>query len=221
VLSSTNARNPRFWNALFLPVTIGLLGTTLGVVPLHCACLDRNRSGLLVAGEAGAGKSTLTAALAKQGFGVVSDDWTYISKDGEELIAHGLFAPVKLLPDTIRFFPELQNFAPKRTLNGEMAHEIDPVSVFRSVTKAHSSPKWMLFLQRKAESGCRFGRCSPEYITNFFERNAEKLPPELQHASHARSEIIQSLSRCTSWILETGDGPIQTATAIDEFLLEV
>ncbi len=221
VLSSRAARDSHFWNSQFLPITVGLLGTTLGIAPLHCACLDRDGYALLVAGNSGAGKSTLTAALAKQGFAVVSDDWTYVSRNDPELVAHGLFSSVKLLPDTVRFFPELQNCPLNKTLNGEIAHEIDPAALFQSKVKANSRPKWVLFLQRTAERGCQFVRCEPGYVTNFFEKNAEKLPLELNDAIRARSEIIDSLSRCDSWILRTGEGPMQTAGAIDQFLSEV
>jgi hypothetical protein len=108
VVSSEAARDRAFWKSQLLPMTIGILGTTMGVAPLHCACLTRNGNGLLVAGLSGAGKSTLTAALAKRGFGVVSDDWTYISRKHGGLVADGLSAPIKLLPDSARFFPELR-----------------------------------------------------------------------------------------------------------------
>jgi len=105
VVSSEAARDRFFWKSRLLPMTIGILATTMGVAPLHCACLTRNGNGLLVVGLSGAGKSTLSAALAKRGFGVVSDDWTYISRKHGELVADGLSAPIKLLPDSARFFP--------------------------------------------------------------------------------------------------------------------
>jgi hypothetical protein len=54
----------------------------------------------------------------------------------------------------------------------------------------------------------------------YFEKNAEKLPAELPEAAEARSEIIRQISKCKSWILRTGDGPIQTAQAVEKFLLE-
>jgi hypothetical protein len=218
VLSPAAARDPHFWNAQLIPITIGLLGTTVGIAPLHCACLDRKGSGLLVAGNSGAGKSTLTAALAKRGMAVVSDDWTYISNRRGKLVAHGLFAPVKLLPDTVRYFPELRNVPPKRTLNGEMAHEINPEKVFRSRWISQSDPRWVLFLERTSAPGCRFLPCRPEHLVQFFEGNSEKLPPELSTASYARSTIIQELSHCDCWVLRTGDDPLRTAAAIHEFL---
>jgi hypothetical protein len=221
LLSPAAACDPLFWNIQLLPITIGLLGTTLGVAPLHCACLDRDGSGLLVAGNSGAGKSTLTAALAKRGFAVVSDDWTYVRSPTDKLVAHGMFAPVKLLPDTIRYFPELRHTALTKTLNGEIAHEVNPTRTFHSKVKAQSYPKWVLILERTRVAGCSFVPCRPEHLAQLFERNAEKLPQELPEAVRTRSEIIRQLSACNCWILRTGEDPLQTAAEVDEFLSEV
>lgn len=221
VLSSAAARDQSFWNTQLLPITIGILGTTLDIAPLHCACLDKNGSGLLIAGISGAGKSTLTAALAKRSFAVVSDDWTYLSSKHSTLIAHGLSAPIKLLPDAVRHFEELRKCRPRKTLNGELAYEIDPVNTFRSKARSISHPKWILFLERTSAPGCRFLPCRSDYVKQFFEEHAEKLPPELCEAGKARSEIINRLSSCDSWILRTGADPKQTAEEIDRFLAEV
>jgi len=221
ILSPAAATDPGFWNSRLLPISIGVLGTTLGLAPLHCACLDRHGAGLLVAGNSGAGKSTLTAALAERGFAVVSDDWTYASTFHGTLVAHGLFAPVKLLPDAVRFFPVLCDSTICKSLNGEFAYEVDPSKLFHSQWKASSVPKWLLFLERTSMPGCRFIPCPPSQVPRFFEQNAEKLPAELPEAARTRSAIIQRLSSCKSWILRTGDDPIRTAAAIDAFLLEV
>jgi hypothetical protein len=221
VLSSAAVHDRSFWNAQLLPITVGLIGTTLGVAPMHCACLDRDGDGLLLAGVSGAGKSTLSAALAQHGFALVSDDWTYLSRRQSVLSAHGLAAPIKLLPNSARFFPELAKHAPKKTMNGEIAYEVDAARVFRSSVKTSSRPKWILFLERSATPGCRFVPCRGEFVTQFFETNAERLPDELPAAKSARSQVIASLSACQSWSLRTGDDPHQTAEAIARFLAEV
>lgn len=219
-LSTAAACDRVFWNNLLLPITIGVLGTTVGVVPLHCACLDHDGCGLLVAGVSGAGKSTLSAALAEYGFCFVSDDWTYISKDGSILVAHGLSSPVKLLPDTVRFFPRLRDFAPRTTLNGELAYEIDPSCAEGLTVKSTSYPRRILFLQRTSQSGCDFVPCRPEYVRDFFESNAERLPDELVQAKTFRADIVQTLSDCPAWILRTGENPQKTAEAIGDFVEE-
>jgi hypothetical protein len=221
VLSPAAVHDASFWNTHLLPTTIGLLGTTVGVAPLHCACLDRNGNGLLVAGVSGAGKSTLSAALAQRGLSVVSDDWTYFSRNQSGLIAHGLASPIKLLPNSVEYFSELEKCVPKKTMNGEIAYEVDPAKTLRSTVKTHSHPKWILFLERTTTPGCRFVPCRGEQVIRFFEQNAERLPKELPAARSARSNLIRSLSACQSWFLRTGDDPHRTAEAIDRFLAEV
>ena len=220
VLSSAAARDHTFWKTQLLPISVGILGTTLGVAPLHCACLTWNGDGLLLAGLSGAGKSTLAAALAGRGFGVVSDDWTYISRKPDGLVADGLSAPIKLLPDTARFFPELQEFAPHKTMNGEMAYEIEPDKLHPAATFASCSPKWIFFLERISAPGCRFVPCTSAHTRHFFKSNAERLPEELPAAQETRSEIIDRLSEHPSWIVRSGDDPHRTAEAIQQFLPE-
>lgn len=220
-LSSAAVRDRSFWNGQLLPITIGLIGTTLGVAPLHCACLDRDDSGLLLAGASGTGKSTLSAALAQRGFAHVSDDWTYLALRQSNLTAYGLSAPIKLLPNSVRYFPELAKCVLKEAMNREIAYEVDPGRVLRSAVKTYSHPKWIMFLERSTVPGCRFIPCRGEYTIEFFENNAERLPEELPLAKSARSEIITSLSRCQTWLLRTGDSPHQTAESINRFLEEV
>jgi hypothetical protein len=220
VLSIVAARDRSFWNTLLLPVTIGILGTSIGVAPIHCACLERNGSGFLVAGLSGAGKSTLAAALAQLGFALISDDWTYISRQQSGLVAYGLSSSVKLLPDATRFFPALNAFAPRMALNGELAFEIDPASSLGFAVKNVSHPQRMFFLERNFALGCQIVPCRPDYVRDYFEKNAERLPDELTEARAFRARIIQTLSACPSWILRTGESPQNTAKALDDFLAE-
>jgi hypothetical protein len=220
VLTSRAAGDLAFWDSLLLPVTIGILGTTMGVAPLHCACLDRGGSALLVAGASGAGKSTLAAALGKRGFALVSDDWTYLTLGEAGLIAHGLAAPIKLLPDTTRFFSELGKFALRVTLNGEEAYEVDARRELGFAVKEMTEPKWVFFLERSKARGCRMIPCRAEYVKGFFEHCAERLPEELPQAKVSRSKVIQKLSERPAWILHTGESPQGTAAAVDHFLAE-
>lgn len=220
VISPAVVGDASFWDSLLLPITIGILGATLGVAPLHCACLDRNGSGILIAGISGAGKSTLAAALAQRGFALVSDDWTYMSRQGPLLTARGLFAPIKLLPDAACFFPCLDELSPRKTLNGELAYEFEPRATLGCTVKDISHPRWLFFLERSSAVGCQFVPCRPEYVRDFFEHNAEKLPNELQAASLSRSQIIRQLSQHPAWILQTSKNPQQTAEAIEGFLRE-
>lgn len=63
--------------------------------------------GVLVRGESGAGKSTLTYACLRAGFGVASDDWVYAIPGRTAGHLYGYPWRMFLMPDTVRFFPEL------------------------------------------------------------------------------------------------------------------
>ena len=62
---------------------------------------------LLLRGESGAGKSTLTYACMRAGFSVASDDWVYGVPGAAAGRLHGYPWRLFLMPDTVRFFPEL------------------------------------------------------------------------------------------------------------------
>jgi hypothetical protein len=216
-VSSTSASDAQFWNSQWLPITLGVMGTTVGVIPLHSACLERDGQGLLLAGSSGAGKSTLSVALARCGFSLISDDWTYISQDDGILIARGLSAPVKLLPDAIQHFPELQGRTPKRWFNGELALEVDPQEICRTRIKPESRPRWLMFLERTSMPGCDFAPCSAVDARAFFENSAERLPEQLPEASATRSAMIQAVANCECWRVRSGESPQATAEAVSRF----
>jgi hypothetical protein len=120
-VSAAVARDDRFWKEKLIPITLGVLGAAMGLVPVHCACLELDGDGLMIAGVSGAGKSTLSVALSEGGFNYVSDDWTYVSQSRDGIVAHGTSAPVKLLPDAVEHFQNLHTHSLQTTMNGELA----------------------------------------------------------------------------------------------------
>lgn len=216
-VSKASAGDSSFWNSHWLPITVGVMGTTVGVVPLHSACLDRNDQGLLLAGLSGAGKSTLSVALARQGLSLISDDWTYISRNHGQLVAHGINAPVKLLPDAARHFPELGSRTPKMWFNGELAFELPPGEICGKPSKLTSRPRWLFFLERDQTPGCDFVPTTAAYVRDFYESSAELLPDQLPEAKALRSETIREIANCPAWRIRTSESPQATAAAIARF----
>jgi len=217
VVSPETAQDDRFWNRLLLPIAIGVLGTMIEVVPFHAACLDESGRALMIVGPSGSGKSTLAVALAKRGFSLVADDWTYITLDSGQLRAHGLRAPVKLLPTATDFFPELGRFEPAKSLNGEIAYEVDAAEAFSAQFRLVSEPSQLLFLQRVEEPVCDFSRFSGGEAKRFFETSAERLPAEFASAAAKRSQTIDELTKLDCWLIRTGLPPDATAQAVRRF----
>jgi hypothetical protein len=83
-----------------------------GRYPLHAAGLSDRGRGILLPGDSGCGKTTLTLALLRGGFDFLSDDTTFLSRNPEDGAKKGLRLlafpdHLDLTPKTLGWFPDL------------------------------------------------------------------------------------------------------------------
>jgi hypothetical protein len=69
---------------------------TAGFLPLHAAAVLQGDRLIVLAGEKGAGKSTLALKLHQQGFPLICDDLVYLKRQDNRLVAGGHCQPLKL-----------------------------------------------------------------------------------------------------------------------------
>ncbi|WP_260738637.1 phosphoenolpyruvate carboxykinase (ATP) [Tunturiibacter lichenicola] len=217
-VSGVVARDYQFWKEKLIPITLGILGAAIGLVPMHCACLESDGDGLLIAGASGAGKSTLSVALSQGGFNYVSDDWTYLSQRNEKLVAHGTSAPVKLLPDAINHFRTLQDFSLQTSMNGELAYEVNIAETFGARTELGCEPRWLVFLERASRPGGNFTPMSSAAARTYLYSSVERLPVQLSEAAAKREQIIEKVSQLPSWRFSYGGTPKFGTEQLREFI---
>ncbi|MEO8249860.1 MAG: HprK-related kinase A [Burkholderiales bacterium] len=99
---------------------------------LHAAVLERNGRAVILPGEPGAGKSTLTAALSLSGFRLLSDEITLIDRDDGLLTP--LARPVNLKNESIEI---IRSFAPSAVF-GDPAHDTHKGTVAHLKSSAES-----------------------------------------------------------------------------------
>jgi hypothetical protein len=218
-VSAAVARDGRFWKEKVIPITLGILGSAMGLVPVHCACLELNGEGLLIAGVSGAGKSTLSVALSENGFNYVSDDWTYISRFHDGIMAHGTSAPVKLLPDAVKHFRTLQRHSLQRSMNGELAYEVDIIETFGARVERACEPRWLIFLERTQRAGAVFAPMSSADAQNYVNSSVERLPPQLYEAIAMRKQTIERVASLPSWRFQYGGTPQFAAKELLKFVV--
>jgi hypothetical protein len=218
-VSAAIARDDRFWKEKLIPITLGVLGSAMGLVPVHCACLELDGDGLLIAGVSGAGKSTLSVALSENGFNYVSDDWTYISRRDDGIVAHGTSAPVKLLPDAVGHFQSLQGHSLQRSMNGELAYEVDIAEAFGARIERACEPRWLIFLERTQGAGAVFAPISSAEARSYVNSSVERLPPQLYEAVAMRQQTIERVASLPSWRFRYGGTPQFAAKAVLEFVV--
>jgi hypothetical protein len=217
-ISKVAARDFRFWREKLIPISLGVLGAAVGLVPMHCACLECSGDGLLIAGLSGAGKSTLSVALSQSGFSYVSDDWTYMSRYQNSLMAFGTSAPVKLLPDAPNHFPNLTSYRPQKSMNGEIAYEVDIAEAFGVGVEKACEPRWLIFLERTPHLGVEFVPMASSKARSYLDASVERLPTELYEASAMRDLILEMVSKLPCWLLRYGGAPQVAAEYLGEFV---
>src|SRR5215475_13396128 len=116
--SSRLAADHLYVRSVVFPMMLSILSSSIGVVELHCACVVKDGKGFLLFGASGSGKSTLSVALARCGFGFLSDDRTYCSRAEEGLCLWGIQTHLKLRGDAGVWFPELKTSGPNEIHKG-------------------------------------------------------------------------------------------------------
>ncbi len=206
------------WHQVIAPLILGVMGATIGMLPLHSACAVRGGDGLLIAGASGAGKSTMAVALAKAGLDLLSDDWTYVARRGSSLIAHGLALPVKLLPNSINFFPELSGRRTHRSMNGEIAYEVPAKETFGVNVVASCAPRWFMFIERTARGCSEIVPVSRSAALEYIDNSVERIPPELPQAIALRQRTIHELASLPCWSFRHAGSPDSGARLLETFV---
>jgi hypothetical protein len=133
--------------AVMLFVATALALRAHGLFHLHAGCVDLPGLGtVLVVGESGAGKTTLSLGLAALGGALVSDDSVFLGKrlHGDIEIS-GWPADLHLAPVTLGAFPDLASRAYRPVSDGRDKQAVPLDALARPWLPAARSPRLVLF----------------------------------------------------------------------------
>ena len=143
------AANTRYLRYHVLEAMIYSLLGSLHVVVLHAACVALNGRGVLLAGDSGAGKSSLAYACARRG-------WTYITDDCSSLVRRSRTRTVMGDPRLFRFraaagalFPEFQGIEESPHAHGKPTIEVRTDSLPAIRTAVETRVDAVVFLNRR------------------------------------------------------------------------
>jgi hypothetical protein len=184
---------------------VSIVGGTLGMAELHCACVAKNQKGLLLAGPSGSGKSTLSLALTQAGFEFLSDDRTLCSLRAGKLSAWGMPVSPKLRHEAAVWFPQLRGQEPRELQKGERVFRRNLEATLCFKRAPACAPRCIVFLEPMPGSGFQL---APMPRKEAATRLAKGLMAELPEAVQAQIAIIDSLVELTCWRLQY-DAPPQ------------
>jgi hypothetical protein len=198
------ASDTAYWNSVVLPMLLSVIAGSAGTVELHCSCVAKQGSGVLLAGPSSSGKSTLAVALASLGFGFLSDDRTFCSWRHNDLSAWGLLTELKLRSEASAWFSDLSGQSRAETGRGEIGFRLPPESLPFLRRVRHCEPRWLVFLDRQPSNGF--------HLTSLAKPEAERrlqqdLMAELPDAVQQQSAVISRLVDLPCSVLRYGGNP--------------
>ncbi|UWZ82271.1 HPr kinase/phosphorylase [Occallatibacter riparius] len=116
---------------------------------IHGACVSLNGTGILLCGDSGAGKTTLSYACARAGFTYVTDDGSYLLHGRDDRLVVGNCCQVRFRPTAEALFPELRGRdLMERAGVGKPSVELSTFDIAQIATSNTAHVQRIVFLKR-------------------------------------------------------------------------
>lgn len=149
---------------------------------LHAAGLVEDGRCVLLTGHNGAGKSTLAYAAVRAGMQLLAEDVVYLETHHQPLQAWGNPWHLHLLPDAVRFFPELAALTPVAQLNGEIKLRIRAAAIHAQAPVTQAVVAGVLLVGRGASRDSRLLPADPAQVRRALTQFDQDMGPEDQAA---------------------------------------
>jgi hypothetical protein len=149
VVSSASIAHPAYFSQRFLEAAAaGQIWTRLAT-PIHAGCVAIDGRGLLLCGDSGAGKTTLSYACARAGWQFISDDTSYLIHNQTGRRVLGDCHQVRFRPSAAELFPEIAGADITPRMNGKPSVEL-PTSMFPTIEATRGAEvDFIVFLNRR------------------------------------------------------------------------
>ncbi len=166
-----------------------------GFVPVHAGAVAKNDRCVVLCAPSGGGKSTLTAALLRNGWRALGDDKLLLRHDAGQSELIGLLQTFNLHPQTRSWFPDMDDLEalPRYSCRTEK-RRVSVSSIAAAGALSHATPTHVARIFRTPWID---GVCATEM------RRSEVLPTLLQQIvlptdREASGAIVRTVSRCAA-----------------------
>lgn len=213
-LSADTVENSAYLRYHFLDSTALLLIEALYLTPIHAACVAFQRCGLLLCGDSGAGKSSLSFACARRGWTFISDDAVFLVRGGKQRAVVGNPYHLHFRESATELFPDLKSHSLTQRINGEMAIELATANMPEILTSPQAPIDFVVFLNR--------GTSGPASLQSFSKERASVCLEQVicygdRHIRDAQKSSLRDLLRTE--ILELRYSDLHSAVVCLETLV--
>jgi hypothetical protein len=170
VLSRAALQNTLYRKHFFLNASPLSHVATRFTTPIHAGCVSLNGKGVLLCGDSGAGKSSLSYACARAGWTFVSDDASYLLNGGDGRTVAGDCHHVRLRPTAADLFPEINGMKVTPRAAGKPSIILATAELPQLTCEPTARVDYMVFLNRRAAGPPKLQPYSKEVARNFLRQ---------------------------------------------------
>ncbi|HEX4311411.1 MAG TPA: aldolase [Acidobacteriaceae bacterium] len=148
VVSTAALRYPTYLRYFFLEGGAACHVTTSFTTPVHAGCVAFNGQGVLLCGDSGAGKSSLSYACARSGWNYISDDASFLLNRNNKRIVIGDCHKVRFRPSAVELFPEIAGHEITPRAEGKPSIELPTAPMAHIHRRESASIDYLVFLNR-------------------------------------------------------------------------
>jgi hypothetical protein len=182
--------------------------------PVHAGCVERHGRGVLLCGDSGAGKSSLSFACARAGWTYITDDASFVLHARENRRVVGNCHTVRFRPSAANLFAEVAGRPVTPRAVGKPSIELATASVAEMRTANSAQIDFVVFLNR--------GDTNVREVTPFARDTARRyIHKHLCGMEELRAQQLASVERLlTAEVVELRYRDLDWATARLERLVE-
>ncbi len=144
---------------------------------LHAACVALNGRGVLLFGDAGAGKSCMAYACAKRGWTLLSDDFAALLRDPRTNTVIGRPQRMRFRPTAFEMFPELKDYENSITPFGKHMFDLRTGAIPNVQTASCCQAEKIVFLERRDSGRAELVPKDPAEALAFLEWDRPRWDP--------------------------------------------
>jgi hypothetical protein len=150
-VSQAALRHKRYLRYHFLHSAGAIHIATRLTTPLHTGCVSLNKRGVLLCGDSGAGKSSLSYACGRAGWTYVTDDASFLLHGGGGRTVIGDSRRVRLRPSAAELFPEIEGLKMTPRAAGKPSIEMPTHTIPNFACARSAKVDFMVFLNRRTD----------------------------------------------------------------------
>jgi hypothetical protein len=198
VLSRAAVQNMLYRKHFFLNASPLSHVATRFTTPIHAGCVSLNGKGVLLCGDSGAGKSSLSYACARAGWTYITDDASYLLNGGDGRTVTGDCHHVRLRPTAADLFPEINGMKITPRAAGKPSIILATAELPQLICEPTARVDYMVFLNRRASGRPKLHSYSKDVARNFIRQVQYGTPESLaaQYREIERLLKVEVLELC-------------------------